>query len=125
MNPSKAEVRLSANFERNLEGIEQFLVDAGAAQTFDALLDGLLNEVIPNLEDFPAMGALFMDRQGNSVEVRRALSVLHAKLPPNVEIRNWLWSDYLLLYSWNGEVVNLLSIRHHRQLAFDLHSVWK
>lgn len=70
MNPSKAEVRLSANFERNLEGIEQFVVDAGAAQAFDALPDGLLNEVIPNLEDFPAMGASFMDRQGNSVAVQ-------------------------------------------------------
>lgn len=120
----KAEVRLSANFEGNLKDIETFLA-VGAPKTYDALLDGLLNHVIPNLEDFPAMGVPFIERKANSVEVRRALDALRVKLPQGVEVRSYLWSDYLMLYGWDGRVVNLLSIKYHRQLSFDLNSVWR
>lgn len=120
----KAEVRLSANFERNLEGIEQFLVDAGVPHLFDELLDGLVSHVIPNLEDFPGLGPSFMARAGNSVEVARALDALRQRLPQGTELRQCLWGDYLLLYAWDGKVVTMLSIRHHRQLSFDLNSRW-
>lgn len=125
MSTPKAEVRLSANFEGNLEDIETFLMKIGAPKTYHALLDGLLNQVIPNLEDFPAMGVSFIGRQANSVEVRRALDALRAKLPQGVEVRSYSWADYLVLYSWDGKAVNLLSIKHHQQLSFDLNSVWK
>jgi uncharacterized protein with von Willebrand factor type A (vWA) domain len=40
----------SANFERNLEAIERFLLDTEAPQVFDALLDQLMDTVVPNLE---------------------------------------------------------------------------
>jgi plasmid stabilization system protein ParE len=120
----KAEVRLSANFERNLGDMEQYLVDAEAPQAFDALLDGLLGQVIPNLEDFPAMGTPFLARAGRSVEVVRALDALRKKLPGRCELRACLWRDYLMLYMWDGKIVHLLSIKHHRQLSFDLNSVW-
>ena len=43
-------VRLTANFERNLADIERFLTEAEAPQAYDALLDELLDTVIPNLE---------------------------------------------------------------------------
>ena len=49
-------VKLTANFERNLEEIERFLVEADAPYAYDALLDELLKTVIPNLERFPDMG---------------------------------------------------------------------
>lgn len=121
---NKVEVRSSANFERNLDDIEQFLVDAGAPQAFDVLLDGLIDQVIPNLEDFPAMGTPFLARAGRSVEVVRALEILRKKLPERCELRQCLWRDYLMLYAWDGKLVNLLSIKHHRQLSFDLNSLW-
>jgi hypothetical protein len=37
----KLSVKLTANFERNLDGIEQFLREADAPGAFDALLDEL------------------------------------------------------------------------------------
>lgn len=125
MSTPKAEVRLSATFEGNLEDIETFLLEAGASTTYHALLDGLLNHVIPNLEDFPVMGVPFIGRKVYSVEVKRALEALHDKIPQGIEVRSYSWSDYLMLYSWDGKAVNLLSIKHHRQLSFDLNSVWK
>jgi hypothetical protein len=49
----KYHVKLTANFERNLEEVEAFLLDADAPQAFDALLDELMETVIPTLEHFP------------------------------------------------------------------------
>ena len=60
-------VKLTANFEHNLEEIEQFLIDAEAATAYDGLLDELLATGIPNRERFPAMGRSFMERPIRSV----------------------------------------------------------
>jgi plasmid stabilization system protein ParE len=76
----KPVVKFTANFERNLEGIELFLTEVEAPQAFDGLLDELLETVIPNLERFPEMGRPFLARQPRSVETTNALATLRAKL---------------------------------------------
>lgn len=83
MSPSRPQhhaVKLTANFERNLGGVQQFLEDARAPQAFDALLDELLDTVVPNLERFPDMGRRFMSRPVRSVEVSNALAKLQKQL---------------------------------------------
>jgi hypothetical protein len=40
------------------------------------------------------------------------------------EIREYLTGDYLILYALIGDAVYLLSIRHHRQLSFDIERFW-
>lgn len=40
------------------------------------------------------------------------------------EIREYLTTDYLILYALIGYAVYLLSIQHHRQLSFDLRAFW-
>ncbi len=124
---SPAMVRLTANFERNLEEIEQFLIDAEAASAYDGLLDDLLETVIPNLERFPAMERSFLTRPLRSVEATNGLEALQGKLAKiggNAEIREYVLQHYLLLYAWRGEEVFLLAIRHHRQLSFDFGALW-
>jgi plasmid stabilization system protein ParE len=116
-------VQVTANFERNLESIEAFLVEAEAPRAYDALLDELLFTVIPNLEQFPDMGRLFMNRPVRSVEVINAVRALQAKLQ-NGALREYLLSDYLILYVRYDETIYLLSIKHHRQLSFDFDSHW-
>ena len=69
-------VQLTANFERNLEELEAFLTEAEAPQAFDALLDELVDIVIPNLESFPGMGRLFLERPVCSVEVANSIARL-------------------------------------------------
>ena len=66
----KLAVKVTANFERNLEEIDRFLIDADATQFFDALLDELTSTVIPNIERFPKMARNFMDRPARSIEGR-------------------------------------------------------
>lgn len=120
-------VKLTANFERNLEEAEAFLLEADAPQAFDALLDELLETVIPNLERFPGMGRLFLERPIRSVEASNGIDGLKHKLTSiakDGEIREYVMSHYLLLYARFDATIYLLSIRHHRQLSFDFQSLW-
>lgn len=124
----KLAIKLTANFERNLEDIERFLTEAEAPQAFDGLLDELLETVIPNLERFPAMGRSFIARQPRSVEATNALATLRARLttltPDTDAIREYVLKDYLLLYALIGGTIYLLAIRHQRQLSFDFDGQW-
>jgi plasmid stabilization system protein ParE len=62
MSTEQHAVKLTRNFERNLEDIERFLEENEATNAFDLLLDELADTVIPNLEHFPKMGRAFLDR---------------------------------------------------------------
>src|SRR5574343_1556097 len=124
---SPVAVKLTANFERNLEEIEQFLTEAEAASAYDGLLDELLATVIPNLERFPAMGCSFLDRPLRSVEASNGVEALRGqlgKLGGNADIREYVRQHYLLLYAFIGEEIFLLAIRHHKQLSFDFQALW-
>jgi plasmid stabilization system protein ParE len=124
----KPVVKFTASFARNLEEIERFLAEAKAPQAYDALLDELLETVIPNLERFPDMGRPFMLRPPGSVEATHALEALRAKLlaltaDPQA-LREYVLRDYLLLYAQIDGTLYLLAIRHQRQLSFDLEGHW-
>ncbi len=119
----KITVKLTANFERNLEAIEAFLDEVDAPQVYDRLLDELTNTLIPNLEHFPAMGRPFLERPVCSVEVANALERLQGKLRGG-ELREYLFADYLVLYAQFDATIHLLSVKHHRQLSFDFQSLW-
>jgi hypothetical protein len=119
----KITVKLTANFECNLEAIELLLATADAAQVYDRLLDDLADALIPNLEKFPPLGRLFLERAVCSVEVANALAQLQPKLGDG-ELREYLFADYLVLYAQFGEVIHLLSIKQYRQLSFNFESLW-
>jgi plasmid stabilization system protein ParE len=121
--PQHHAVKLTANFARNLSGVQQFLEDAQAPQAFYAFLDELLDTVVPNLERFPDMGRRFMSRPVRSVEVSNALAKLQkqlAAIAQDGEVREYVMTHYLVLYARLESSVYLLSIKHHKQLAFDL-----
>ena len=124
---SRIAVKLTANFERNLEEIEEFLIDMQATPAYDALLDDLLETVIPNLERFPTMGRSFTALPVRSVETSNAINVLQGKLVKinrNAEIREYVLPHHLLLYVYTGTEIFLLTIRHHKQLSFDFEALW-
>lgn len=125
---AKLTVRLTANFEQNLEDIEAFLNEAEQSSAFDKLLTELSENVIPNLERFPALGMPMFDRSPGSLEsttgTERLRQKLHA-LDAEGELREYLMNDYLLLYARIRQFIYLLSIRHHRQLSFDFDALWR
>lgn len=125
--PTKALVKFTANFERNLKELDAFLVQAQAPHAFDALLDELTDTVIPNLESFPGMGRLFMQRTTRSVEATNGMARLTQQLKAmakDAELREYVMNHYLLLYARIKGVVYLLSIRHQKQLSFDFETLW-
>jgi len=120
-------VQLTAHFERKLEEIEAFLIEAETPQAFDALLNELTDTVIPNLQSFPGMGRLLLERPAQSVEVANGMARLTQQLrslAKDGEVREYVMSHYLLLYARIKGTVYLLSIRHHRQLSFDFQALW-
>ena len=125
---AKHTVKLTGNFERNLEGLEAFLVEADAPHAFDSLLDELTDTVIPNLENFPGMGRMFLQRPVHSVEVANGIARLTKQLgalAKDGELREYVMTHHLLLYARIKGVVYLLSIRHQRQLSFDFEALWQ
>jgi len=122
-------IKLATNFERNLADIEAFLTEADAPQAFDALLDDLLNTVIPNLERFPGLGRPFFNRAIGSVEAANAIAALKTKLTLTLgssatSLREYVMAHYLVLYVQVEDSIFLLSIKHHRQLTFDFEAHW-
>ncbi len=124
---AKVRVQVTANFERNLGALEDFLLQAEAPQAFDALLEELANTVIPNLESFPGLGRSFLDRAVRSVEVANGMARLSSQLQSlakGAELREYVMNHHLLLYARIKGVVYLLCIRHHKQLSFDFETLW-
>ena len=124
MAATRCTVKVTANFEANLEAIEVFLAEAGATPAFTALLGELTDSIIPNLERFPEMGRLFLDRPAQSVEARQKIEQLESRIG-DTTLREYIAGDFLILYGAQGRTVYLLSIKHHRQLSFDLPAHWR
>jgi len=117
-------VRVSANFERNLESIRCFFLEHGAQQGFEGLLDLIFETVVPNLEQFPFMGRDLLDVPPGSVEARRLLDGLSGLMPEGASLREYIGGDYLVLYLVAEDAITLLSVKHHRQLSFDLNGLY-
>jgi plasmid stabilization system protein ParE len=123
---ASATVRLTANFEANLDGIADFWTEREAPQAYARLLEELGDTVIANLERHPRIGRKFFERTAHSVEVRNRVALLLGKFG-GAEVREYLSGDYVLLYCIveggaarkPGLIVHLLAIRHQRQLSFD------
>jgi hypothetical protein len=80
---------LPANFERNRECIEKFLIQMEAPTAYDSLLEQLLEKLIPNLERFPEMGARLLERQARAIESVTAQETLRKKAG-DASIRQYL-----------------------------------
>jgi plasmid stabilization system protein ParE len=123
----KAVVRITANFESNLSAIEAFWRDRQAPGAFDQALDAV-ERVVSMLERHPRVGWNFLARTAHSIDVRDRLAALHEQ-PAAIEVRELVTGDYVMLYLFNANarkpVVDLLSIRHHRELSFDFEAFWQ
>ena len=120
-----ARVRITANFQANLDSIRDFLVEAAAPAEFESLLDRLFDEIIPNLARFPDLGRDFAAPMPQSAEGVASLAALRRKAGRDTTLREYITDDYLLLYAVRAGTVFLLSICHHRQLSFDLRGHWR
>lgn len=124
MTARRVAVKVTANFERNLDRIRDFLAGSGASQAFDALIERLDVRLVPAIERFPDIGADFVAKAPLSREGQVLFERLVALAGPGAEVRQLIEGDYIVLYLVRGASVFLLSIKHHRELSFDFSAHW-
>lgn len=117
-------VLVTRNFDRNLAAIRDFVAAAGASAAFGELVGRLASEVIPNLQRFPSLGADFLARAPLSADGIALFEKVVKAAAPGSQIRQLIDGDYVILYLVRAGTIYLLSIKHHRQLSFDLMGHW-
>jgi plasmid stabilization system protein ParE len=111
------------NFAANLAAIEAFLGPEGES-AFRRLLDRLFDEIVPELCRFPQAGRSFLGRSLKSRRGEALAELLGEAIEKNDDLREFLVDDYLVLYLIRGLRIVFLSIKHQRQLSFDLRRFW-
>ena len=112
------------NFSANLDDIETFL-GADGASYFKKVFDRLVDEIVPYACRFPLSGRSFLDHSIHSSEAQRLAARLEHRLQDGDDIRELIVDDFLILYLVRGNRVVFLSIKHHRQLSYDLRTFWR
>jgi plasmid stabilization system protein ParE len=116
--------RFTRNFSTNLDDIEAFLGAEGAS-SFAKIFDRLINDVVPQVCRFPLSGRSFLERSILSTQAQALAERLKERLQKGDDIRELIVDDYLVLYLVRGKDVVFLSIKHHRQLSYDLKAFWR
>jgi ParE toxin of type II toxin-antitoxin system, parDE len=112
------------NFSTNLSAIEVFLGSEGHT-AFQQFLDHLFNETIPLLCRFPESGRAFLRRAIKSSKAEALSKELRRLLKKGDNLREIITDDYLLLYLVRYDRIIFLTVKHHRQLSFDLKQFWQ
>jgi plasmid stabilization system protein ParE len=119
-------VRFTPNLEANLADIERYWADNQFPAGFDRLMAELFDTAIRNLENHPRYGRRFFDRQVQTLQVQQktqAVAMQLTKVIADSELREYVMTDYTVLYALIADTIYLLSIKHHKQLLFDLAQV--
>jgi plasmid stabilization system protein ParE len=122
--PQGGRVVVTANFERNLSEVRDFLAAADASPAFDKLVDELSDRVIPTLQGFPEIGAEFTARAPLSADGQVLFERAVRLAGPGGSLRQLIDGDFIILYLLRRRTVFLLAIRHQRQLSFDFRGHW-
>lgn len=112
------------NFSSNLVAIEAFL-GADGASYFSKFFDRLVDEIVPHACRFPLSGRSFLDRSVHSIQSQGLVERLTGRLQDGDDIRELIVDEFLLLYLVRGDRLVFLSIKHHRQLSYDLKTFWR
>ena len=112
------------SFSANLENIKSFL-GADGASYFARFFDRLVDDIVPQVWRFPLSGRSFLDRSIRSAQAEALAERLRDKLKEGDDVREFIVEGFLILYLVRGQRVVFLSIKHHRQLSYDLLTFWR
>ena len=112
------------NFSSNLADIESFLGADGAGY-FAKFFDRFVEEVVPNACRFPLSGRSFLERSIYTTQAEQLAERLKRRLQDDDHIRELIVDDFLILYLVRADRIVFLSIKHHRQLSYDLKTLWR
>ena len=113
----------SENFSLNLDAHRLFLEPEGRV-AFERILDRLFDDIVPTLCRYAQSGRLFLKHPIRSKEARALSRKLKTFLKKGDVLREFIVDDYLIPYLDRNRQVIFLSIKHHRQLSFNLRRFW-
>lgn len=116
-------VYITENFESNLESIRSYLAENQNSRAFHKLIQKISDVIITNLESFPEMGVDLLAKHPRSVAAQLQLESV-MKYIDSMDLREYIFDDFILLYASDRNHVYLLAIREHRQLSYDFMSRW-
>ncbi len=70
------------------------------------------------------MGSVLLARLPESLEADWLRKQLLPLIPVDAGVREYISTEYLVLYLLEADTVTLLSIKHHAQLSFDLKGLY-
>jgi len=114
---------ITENFAVNLDQIRLFLGSDGR-KAFEKLLDRLIEDIIPLICQYSQSGRSLLRRPVGSIEAGQLLRQLEGLLSAGEEVREFIVDDYIILYLVRKKEAAFLSIKHHRQLSYDLNKFW-
>ncbi|WP_277187235.1 type II toxin-antitoxin system RelE/ParE family toxin [Caballeronia sp. BR00000012568055] len=102
-------VLCAPTFEARLVDIERYWHRVGHPESFDRLSALIDDKLVPLLARFPAIG-------------RHFLSLVDEMLGPmdRAALREVVFDDYVVLYRFTEETVELLTLRHTKETLFKL-----
>ena len=112
------------NFSQNLDDIATFLGTDGASY-FAKFFVHLVDEIVPHVCRFPLSGRSFLDRSIHSTKAQGLAERLESRLEDGDDIRELIADAFLILYLVRGDRIVFLSVKHHRQLSYDLKTFWR
>jgi len=124
MAVSRAKPVFTENFSSNLAEIQAFLGEDRRG-AFDQLFRHLVDDIVPMLWRFPRSGRSFLERSIRSNDALSRVQKLQERLKEGDDLRELIADEYLILYVVRAKQIVFLSIRHHRQLTFDLKRFWR
>jgi plasmid stabilization system protein ParE len=120
-------VKVTGNFEHNLESIRCYFHQQHQTEKYQELLDKLFDKIIPNLQSHPMIGFDLLSQTVNTIEEQRQVDIIKTKLAKNTQIRQYNDKDYIVLYTLTNNAKNreivLLAIKHRQQMVFDLRGI--
>ena len=123
--PRAAEPRVRAvhahpAYERSLEAAVDVLLELGAVDAAQVVLDRAAGFLPELLMRFPEAGRHFEPRNLEGARVVVLAARVRELLGNTIELREYVLDDYLVLYAIHDRAVHLLALRHHRQDGFSL-----
>ena len=115
-----AEIRITRNFEDNLDRIREFLLQVSPEQAAQRLTI-LEREVVAAcslLAAHPAIGRSLHGATNRKLDLALRQLQARTKALGAGELREWIVGEYTLLYAGSAEAVHLLALKHQRQLAY-------
>ncbi len=113
-------VLVTATYVQALGDLVDHLLDVGALAAAQRLEVALLDHWLDALAVHPRAGRDYLQRNLPTQEVEKTRAQVAELYGADVELREIVEGDYLILYAIRGDALYLLTVRHQRTSGFGM-----